>query len=263
MFELPTQLSGIVLEIANITVINLMNPDDDYTDREISNDQCEDPGEFSFSSDFGEDYLDIRQEAPHLEQVRRDKTIQTTRNPLPKKWSRADAVIVRTPLPNLWHLVAALAPPLLKRQKSAINISRKSDIVQPCLVSKAGGDHTVLQPIAGGDHNIPQHQKATSKVAKLFMQSIVFTMTPWPIIFNEKYSMVDEARKLAVEAQNHQQRLASAPVGTPSVSQLTGGPSVIIICQTREALSVSSSFSYSIGLMMIPNPQKFIVKTKY
>jgi hypothetical protein len=32
------------------------------------------------------------------------------------------------------------------------------------------------------------------------MEAIVFTKTPWPIISNEKYSMVDEAWQLALEA---------------------------------------------------------------
>jgi hypothetical protein len=32
------------------------------------------------------------------------------------------------------------------------------------------------------------------------MEVIVFTKTPWPIISDEKYWMVDEASKLAIEA---------------------------------------------------------------
>jgi len=38
------------------------------------------------------------------------------------------------------------------------------------------------------------------EVAKRFMEAIVFTMTPWPIISDEKYSMVDKAWKLAIQA---------------------------------------------------------------
>jgi hypothetical protein len=82
---------------------------------------------------------------------------------------------------------------------------------------KASGDQTVPQPKAGGDHNISQHQKATFEVAKRFMEAIVFTKTPWAMLSDEKYSMVDEAWKLAIEAQDRQQALAGAPVGTPSV----------------------------------------------
>jgi hypothetical protein len=251
MFEHPTQPSSIVLEIANIRAIILMKQDDDDVDREISNDESEDLGESTLSSDIEEDDLDIRQEVLHLDQARRDKTIRTTRVPPPKKQSRADTVIARAPLPNLRHPAGAIAPPLLKRQKSVINISRESDVVQ-----------ALPLPKASGDHNVPQHQKATFEVAKRFMEAIVFTKTPWPIISDEKYSMVDEAWKLAIEAQDRQRALAGAPVGAPSVCQLPGGPSLKIDPQTREAVSVYSVFCSSIGLMMILNLESYIVKTK-
>jgi hypothetical protein len=94
------------------------------------------------------------------------------------------------------------------------------------------------------------------------MEAIVFTKTPWPIISDEKYSMVDEAWKLAIEAQDRQRALAGAPVGAPSVCQLPGGPSLKIDPQTREAVSVYSVFCSSIGLMMILNLESYIVKTK-
>jgi len=84
-------------------------------------------------------------------------------------------------------------------------------------VSKAAGDHNIPQPKAGGDHKIPQHQTATFEFAKGFMEAVIFTKTPSPIISDEKYSLVDKAWKLAIEAQDHQQALAGAPVGTPSV----------------------------------------------
>jgi hypothetical protein len=251
MFEHPTQPSSIVLEIANIRAIILMKQDDDDVDREISNDESEDLGESTLSSDIEEDDLDIRQEVLHLDQARRDKTIRTTRVPPPKKRSRADTVIARAPLPNLRHPAGAIAPPLLKRQKSVINISRESDVLQ-----------ALPLPKASGDHNVPQHQKATFEVAKRFMEAIVFTKTPWPIISDEKYSMVDEAWKLAIEAQDRQRALAGAPVGAPSVCQLPGGPSLKIDPQTREAVSVYSVFCSSIGLMMILNLESYIVKTK-
>jgi hypothetical protein len=54
--------------------------------------------------------------------------------------------------------------------------------------------------------------------------------------------MVDEAWKLAIDAQNHQRALAGAPVGTPSVCQLPGGASLKINLQTREAVCVYSVF---------------------
>jgi len=129
MFELPTQPSSIVLEIANFRAIILMTQDDNDTDREISENESEDLGQSTLSSDIEEDDLDNQQEVVHLDQARRDKTIRTTRVPPPKKRSRADTVIARTSLPNLRHPAGAMAPPLLKRQTSTINISRESDIV--------------------------------------------------------------------------------------------------------------------------------------
>ena len=57
-------------------------------------------------------------------------------------------------------------------------------------------------------------------------------MTPWPIIYDEKYSMVEEDWKLLIEAQDCQRALAGASVGTPSVCQLPGGPSLKIDPQT-------------------------------
>jgi len=186
MFEHPTQPSRIVLEIANARAIILMEQDDDDTNREISNDESEDPGQSTLSSDIEEDDLDIRQEVLHPDQARRDKTIRTTWVPPPKKRSRADTVIARAPLPNLRHPAGAIAPPLLKCQKSVINISRESDVVQALPLPKASGDQNIPQPKAGGDYNVPQHQKATFEVAKRSMEAIIFTKTPWPIISDEK-----------------------------------------------------------------------------
>jgi len=179
MFELLTQPSSIEFEIADVRTIILMTQDDNDTYREISENESEDLGESTLSSDIEEDNLDNQQEVLHLDQACRDKTIRTTRVPPPKKQSRADTVIAFTSLPNLRHPARAMASPLLKRQKSAINISRESDIVQALPLPKAGGDQNVPQQKPGGcDHNDPQHQKATFEVAKRFMEAIVFTKTP-------------------------------------------------------------------------------------
>jgi len=102
---------------------------------------------------------------------------------------------------------------------------------------------------------VPQHQQATFEVAKRFMEAIIFTKTPWPIISNEKYLVVDKARQLAIDAQDRQQALAGAPVGTRSVCKLPGGPSLKINPQTQDAVSVHPVFCSSIGLMMILNPK--------
>ena len=205
------------------------------------------------SSDIEEDDLDNQQEVVHPDQVCRDKIIPTTRVPQPKKRNLADTVIARTALPNLRHPAGAMSPPLLQRQKSTINILCESENVsaQALPLPKAGGDYSVPQPKAGGDHNIPQHQKATFEVAKQFMEAIVFTKTPWPIISDEMYSMVDKTWQLAIEAQDRQRALA----GAPSVCQLPSGPSLKIDPQTPEAVSVYSVFCSSIGLVMIPMPK--------
>jgi hypothetical protein len=159
MFEHPTQPLSIVLEIANVRAIILMKQDDNNTDPEIIKNEREDLGESTLSSDIEEDDLDNQQEVPHRDQARHDKTIRTTLVPPPKKRSRADTLIACTSLPNLRHPAGAMAPPLLNCQKSPINISCKSDIVQALPIPKAGGDHNMPQQKPGGrDHNVPQHQ---------------------------------------------------------------------------------------------------------
>ena len=70
------------------------------------------------------------------------------------------------------------------------------------------------------------------------MEVIVFMRTPWPIISDDKYWMVEEAWKHAIEAPDRQRALAGAPAGTPSVCQLPSGPSLKIDLQTREAVSL-------------------------
>jgi hypothetical protein len=254
MFELPTQPSCIVFDIANVRAIILMKPDNNDMDWEISESESEDLRESTLSSDIEEDDLDNQQEVLHLDQACSDKTIRTTRVPPRKERSRADTVIARTSLPNLRHPTGAMPPPLLKREKSTINISRESDIVQALPLPKAGGDHNMPQQTpGGGDHNVPQHQQNTFEVAKRFMEAIVFTKTPWPIISNEKYSMVDDAWQLMIEAQDRKRALAGASVGAPSGCQLPGGLSLKIDPQTREAVSVYSVFCSSIRLMMMLN----------
>jgi len=248
----------IVLEIANIRAIIHMTQVDDDTDREeISNDDGEDVREFTLSFDIEEDDLDNQQEVLHLDQGGRDRIIRTTRVPLPKKWNCADTVIARTSLPNLRHPARAMALPLLKLQKSTINILRESDIVpaQALPLPKAGGDHSVPQPKAGGDRKVPQYPNATFEVAGWFKKAIVFTKTDQTIISDEQYSMVDEDWPLAIEAQDQQQALAGPPICTPSVCQLASGPSVKINPQTQEAISVYSVFCSSIELVMILIPK--------
>ena len=178
MFRHPTQPSSIVLETANVQPIILKKQDDDDINREISNDESEDLGESTVSCNIEEDDFDIRHEVLLLRQARRDQPIRTTRVPPPKKRSCADTVIARAPLPNPQHPAGAIAPPLLKRQMSVINLSPESDIVQALPLPKSGGDQNVPQPKGGGNHNVPEHQEAALEVVKRFMEVIVFTTTP-------------------------------------------------------------------------------------
>jgi len=234
-----------------------MKQDDDDTDREISDDNSEDPGESNLSSDIDEDNLDTKQEVLHLDQACRDRTVRKTKVPLSQKRSRVDTVIARTSLPNLRHPAGAIAPSLLKCQKSAINILRESAIVpaQALQLPKAARDQSVPQLMAGGDHNIIRHQKATFGVVKQFMESIVITKTPWPIISDEMYPIVDEDSQLAIEAHDCQRALTDAPMCTPSMSEFPVGPSPQIDLQTGRAVSVYSVFCFLIGCMMILNPK--------
>jgi len=55
---------------------------------------------------------------------------------------------------------------------------------------------------------------------------------------DEKYSMVDDTWKLAIEAQDHQGELAGAPVASPSVCYLPSCPSCKTNPQTQEAVDV-------------------------
>jgi len=170
-------------------------------------------------------------------------SLHTTRVPLRKKWSCADTVNARPPLPNFRNLPAAMAPPLLKWQKSSLlNKLSESDCAPSAralvLPNKSSGDQCIPQPKASSDQNVPQPQQGTFEVAKRFMEAILFTMNSWPIISDDKYSMVEESWKLAIEAQDRQRALAGALVGTPSVCQLPSGPSLKIDPQTREASSL-------------------------
>jgi hypothetical protein len=135
-----------------------------------------------------------------------------------------------------------MAPPLLKHQKSTLlNKLSESDhppFTQALPLRKSSGDQNVPQPKASAHQNVPQRQKATFEGRKRFMEAIVFTKTPWPILCDDNYSMVEEAWKLAIEAQDCQWALAGAPAGTPSVCQLPGGPSLKIDQQTQEAVSL-------------------------
>jgi hypothetical protein len=135
----------------------------DKTNQEIGDDDSEDTGESTISSNIKEDGLDYQQDVLHLGQACRDKSFRTTIVPLQKKRSCADTVIARPQFPNSRNLPAAMAPPpLLKHQKSSLlNRLSESDrapsaraLVFP---NKLRGDQNSPQPEASSDQSVPQH----------------------------------------------------------------------------------------------------------
>jgi len=101
-FELPFQLSSItlVLEIANVQKIILMKQDNDDTNWEISINQSDVGGESTLSSNIEDDDLGNRLKVLHLAQACCDKTIRTTRVPLP---SNGAMLILSLPA-SLFHI---------------------------------------------------------------------------------------------------------------------------------------------------------------
>jgi len=143
-------------------------------------------------------------------------------------------------LPTSRKPPGSMASPLLQCQNSAIiNKLPECDRAPSAQVlpqPMCSGDQDAPQPKASGDQDILQHRKATVEVETRFVEAIVFTKTPWPILSNNKYSMVDESWNLAIAAQDHQLALAGAPVGTPSACQLPSSPSIKIDPQTLGAV---------------------------
>jgi hypothetical protein len=130
IFQLSTQHSSVLLETTNVQAIILMYQYHDDIDQELSNNKCEDPGEYTLSSNIEEDDLDNWQDVLPIDQACCNRKVHTTRVPLPKKRCCAYTFIAWTELSNLQHPVGTIAPSLLKCQQSVINISRESDVVQ-------------------------------------------------------------------------------------------------------------------------------------
>jgi len=213
------------------------------SDQEIGDNESEDTGESTLSSDIEEDDFDHQQEVLPLGQAHWEKSLRTTSVPLPNKRCPAKTVIACPLPPNYRNPPAAMAPPLLKCPKSTLlNKLLESDCAPSAwalvLPNTSSGDQNALQPQASSDQNVPQHQKATFEVAKRNMEAILFTKNPWAIISDDKYSMVKEAWKVGIEAHDSQWALAGTRAGTASVSQLPGGPCLKIDLQTREAVSL-------------------------
>jgi hypothetical protein len=108
---------------------------------------------------------------------------------------------------------------------------------QGLLLCKTTGDQKVPQPKASADQNTHKHQNATVEVVKRFMEGIIFMGTTSPILSNNKYLLVEDPWKLAIDAQDHQQALPGASEGMPSVCQLPSGPFFKIVPQTQKGVS--------------------------
>jgi len=149
---------------------------------------------------------------------------------------------------------------LLKCQKSTfLNKSSESDrapsaqlLPQP----KTTGHKNDQQPKASVEEIVPRQRKATFDVAKRFMEAIVFMKTPWPILPDDKYSMVEAALNFVIDVLDRQQSLAGAPAGTTSLCQLPSSPSHKIDPQTWDAVSLGLClmlFSWIYDIDSAPN----------
>jgi len=112
----------------------------------------------------------------------------------------------------------------------------------------------LMNPCPGVNRTI---RNTTFVVVTMFMQAFVFMKTPWPVSSDVQYSMVEEHLKLAIEVQDRQRALAGPPVGTPSVCQLAGGPSLKIDPETR------GSLSYEFCLMLLNQSYRYWLRQKY
>jgi hypothetical protein len=97
---------------------------DDVTNHDIDDDKSEGQSEYTpettLSSDIEDDDFDCPQQVLHVGQPRHDKSAQTKRVPLPKHRSCTDTVIARPLFPNSRKPPGSMAPPLLKREMSAL-----------------------------------------------------------------------------------------------------------------------------------------------
>jgi len=159
------------------------------------------------SFNIEEDDMYHQQEVPQLGHICGDKFLQARRISLPTKWSQLYTVIAHTPLQNSGKPPESMEAPLLKHQMSALlNKISESDCVQFAQAlpqPKSSADQNTPEPKASADQNVRQHQKATLDVAKWFVEANVFGKTPWPILFYDKYSKVEEAWRLAIDAKDH------------------------------------------------------------
>jgi hypothetical protein len=122
---------------------------------------------------------------------------------------------------------------------------------------RSSGDLNVPQPEDSADQNVCKNQKATFEVAKRFMAAIILTMTSWLILCDDKYWMIENAWKLAIEAQDCQQALEGAAIGMPSVCQFPGGPSMKIELHTSDTVSLGFCFMLLYQILNIDYAKHF------
>jgi len=172
----------------------------------------------------------------------RSKSLYTPKVQVPKKQSHADTVITCPLLANSWNPAVAIVLPQLKHQKTTLlNKLTRCDYAAPaivCPLPKCSRDWKIEQCKASGIQFISTYKMATVQIAYRLMKAIVFTKTPWPILSNEKCTMVAEACKLAFEAHNHQCPFPATPVCVPFPCWLPRGLSVNIDLQGHDAVSL-------------------------
>jgi len=102
--------------------------------------------------------LDGQQQVPSQGQARQDKSLQTTRLPQLMQPSSADTVIAPPPHPHFRYSAVAMAPTLLKCQKSnLLNKLSESDHAPSCQalpLCMSSGDRKVPQPQAGAHQKV-------------------------------------------------------------------------------------------------------------
>jgi len=176
----------------------------DDMDEEIGDDENSNTEESILSLDINQDILNQSLDFLLLDEPHNDNTVWTTGVPLPKISTHGDTVIAHAPLQNSRNPAGAIAPPLLKCQKSTLHnklCKSHCPTAQAHPPPKSSGDQNVPNPKASGVQNVPQYHWVSFEVAKRLMEVIIFTKTPWPIESDEKYSMVEVAWEQAIDAQ--------------------------------------------------------------
>jgi len=102
-----------------MSLVSVMEHHDD-TNWEIGDYETADSRECTLSPKIDEDDWDHQQEVLLQSQEGQDKSLRTTRVPLPKKQSHANTVIPRPQLPNSRNPARVMRPPLLKCRKSTL-----------------------------------------------------------------------------------------------------------------------------------------------